>query len=152
MQGFIKKSNHYLNRREMENTLENKAKFFAQYWGQEVFSKTHGATTHILDYVRLGSISDISVIELKPLSQISDEDAIEVAKICLIQAGEYDNTVSDYELLNYCHTEYIQPNEYLRFTPQYILDFLRSRGYALPWMGLSVDKLIEYGWIKLKED
>ncbi|MDV3490968.1 hypothetical protein CMV03_07160 [Elizabethkingia anophelis] len=31
-----------------------------------------------------------------------------------------------------------------------IIDYLRSRGYALPWMEISVQKLIEYGWVKLK--
>jgi DNA polymerase III gamma/tau subunit len=32
-----------------------------------------------------------------------------------------------------------------------IVDYLRSKGYALPWMGLSVETLQEYGWIKLAE-
>jgi hypothetical protein len=31
-------------------------------------------------------------------------------------------------------------------------DYLRSKGYALPWMDLSVEDLVEYGWIKLKEN
>jgi hypothetical protein len=31
-------------------------------------------------------------------------------------------------------------------------DYLRSKGYALPWMGLSVDELVEYGWVKLKDN
>ena len=30
-----------------------------------------------------------------------------------------------------------------------VYDFLRSKGYALPWMGLSVEKLVEYGWVVL---
>lgn len=28
-------------------------------------------------------------------------------------------------------------------------DFYRSKGYAVPWLGLSVDKMVEFGWIKL---
>ncbi|CAD0220376.1 hypothetical protein [Chryseobacterium sp. JV274] len=32
------------------------------------------------------------------------------------------------------------------------LDFLRSKGYALPWMNLNIDTLEKYGWIKLKEN
>lgn len=31
------------------------------------------------------------------------------------------------------------------------IDYIRSKGYALPWMGLSVEQQIEYGWIKLKD-
>ena len=33
---------------------------------------------------------------------------------------------------------------------QYEIDYLRSKGYALPYMDLSVEDLISYGWIKLK--
>ena len=32
------------------------------------------------------------------------------------------------------------------------LDYLRSKGYAVPYMDLSVEDLVEYGWIKLKEN
>ena len=32
------------------------------------------------------------------------------------------------------------------------VDYLRSKGYALPWMDLSVEDLVKYGWIKLKEN
>ena len=31
-------------------------------------------------------------------------------------------------------------------------DYFRSKGYALSYMGLSVEDLVEYGWIKLKEN
>lgn len=121
----------------MENTLENKAKFFAQYWGQLVFSKTHGSTTHILDYIRLGGISDSSIIELKPLSQISDGDK---EFLDALQASSFDEYGYWFGMGG---VHYYQPFE---------VDYLRSKGYALPWMGLSVEQLIEYSWIKLKED
>lgn len=32
-----------------------------------------------------------------------------------------------------------------------VMDYLRSKGYAVPWLDLSVDDLIEYGWVKLKD-
>lgn len=32
-----------------------------------------------------------------------------------------------------------------------IVDYLRSKGYAIPYMGLTVEKQIEYGWIKLTD-
>lgn len=31
-------------------------------------------------------------------------------------------------------------------------DYLRSKGYVLPYMDLSVEDLIEYNWVKLKEN
>lgn len=30
-------------------------------------------------------------------------------------------------------------------------DYLRSKGYALPWMGYTVEQLISFGWLKLKQ-
>ena len=31
------------------------------------------------------------------------------------------------------------------------IDWLRFHGFATAWMGLEIPKLIEYGWIKLKD-
>lgn len=70
----------------MENTIENKARFFAQYWGQEIFryvDKLNKLESDVLrnighDYNKLNTSG---FLELKNLSDITDEDAIEVAKI-----------------------------------------------------------------------
>lgn len=29
-----------------------------------------------------------------------------------------------------------------------IMDYLRREGYAVPYMGISVDEQIDYGWIE----
>jgi len=76
----------------MENTLENKAKFFAQYlFNCAITSKPiakYKITPECLyAFWRLGDKGD-SVL-LTPLSQITDEDAIEVAKII---CKDIDNT------------------------------------------------------------
>lgn len=148
----------------MENTLENKAKFFALYWGQEVFMKGNNSALWELDYIRLGSISKFSLLELKPLSLISDEDGIEGAIILqgikkdneILDIKRYDDFISFSIIHNgcnfkTCYSFFYQASRPATLTQKYA-DFLRSRGYALPWMGLSVEQLIEYGWIKLKED
>ena len=58
-----------------ENTLENKAKFFAQYWGQHLIIM--GSFLRIIDHVTLDSVENDDYLELKPLSQISDEDVVQ---------------------------------------------------------------------------
>ena len=125
----------------MENTLENKEKFVAQYWGQKVgmvfdtdWDKhlSYGIGTNCLVY-------QVDYLELKPLSSISDEDAIEVSKLCVNGDDKRIENIKVYARIYALQSALIN-------------DFLRSRGYALPWMGLSVEKLIKYGWIKLKED
>src|SRR5690606_10814141 len=78
----------------MENALENKAKFFAQYWGQKVMRcKTFNATTgHGLSGlmnvdVNSEIIKENWFLELKPLSSISDEDLEYIRPLV-----GYDNT------------------------------------------------------------
>lgn len=137
---------------KMENTLENKAKFFALYWGQRVMvditidERLFPVTTGNIEY----SIND-PYLELKPLSSISDEDALQVAKIFnighlsgarvpLIKSilSALDGSTSKSET-----TEFV-----LSWTNAQ--DYLRIHGYALPWIGLSVEDQISYGWVKLK--
>lgn len=109
-----------------ENTLENKRKFFAQYWGQKIL-------LHVIDdddiHLLLNNEMDYDVknwlLYLKPVSQISDEDAIN---------------------LGYGYASHLKSNLDRN------IDQLRNLGYALPWMDLSVEDLVEYGWVKLKED
>lgn len=157
----------------MENNLENKTKFFAQYWGQRVF------VGHVLEEVNSSYIDpmyDTSILELKPLEDITDEDAIDVAKIVspMLFDGNGDNgghiidkseikagwisvkhmrkiTMVDIDLDGFVF-EYHEDEGYTR--PSLVnagADYLRSKGYALPWMGLSIDDLIKYGWVKLKK-
>lgn len=156
----------------MGNTLENKAKFFAQYWGQEVYPAV--GALEVLDFKYIDPMYDTSVIELKPLSSITDEDAFEVARFVspMLFEGNGENgdhfidkseslwysikhkkkvMMVDIDLDGYVF-EYRDDEEgYTR--PSNSLagaDYLRSKGYALPWMGLSVEDLVNFGWIKLK--
>ena len=109
-----------------ENTLENKRKFFAQYWGQKIL-------LHVIDVddilLLLNNEIDNDIknwlLYLKPVSQISDEDAIN---------------------LGYGYASHLKSNLDRN------IDQLRNLGYTLPWMDLSVEDLVEYGWVKLKEN
>lgn len=115
----------------MENTLENKAKFFAQYWGQPVLMSNNDPKCYVIR-VKFEHAEDIDIndyLELKPLSSITDEDL--------------DKT-------NYGCIEMILEKGYWLDVKN--SDLLRSLGYALPWMGLSIEQLQEYGWIKIKSE
>jgi len=124
----------------MENTLINKQAFFALYWGQEVIKEHNGYKFKVLGDTIYW---DDALLELKPLSEISDEDALEVGKIIgnvfttqdieLIEMGKW-------KLKNNVHLENVR-----------ISDYLRSKGYALPYMDLSVEQMVEFGWIKLSK-
>lgn len=136
----------------MENTLENKAKFFAQYWGQNIL-RYHNAGVHTIvdENVLNPKKNNIkhSWLELTPLSAISDEDAIEVALLC----GGANSVSHGKEILkavfgNHFNNRYSSNPPAGYYTD--IIDFVRSKGYAVPYLNLTVNQMIEYGWVKLK--
>lgn len=182
--------------KKLENTSENKSKFFALYWEQAVLIRNvndpqYDDVISMTAYNYSGWLSR-SVLELKPLSSISDDEAIEVSKIifpnlsdpifkislgyersnglhidqsvlCIECSGFINNPVAPKHYLygliqidleeNDIITGYFQDdgNEFRDDHSDNILhayDYVRSNGYALPFMGLSVEDLIEYGWIK----
>jgi len=115
---------------------ENKAKFFAQYWGQRIVSHDEYPykSTNIIEGSLIKKYSeDTYFIYLKPLSSISDEDAeiIDLRSEDYNEDGWWDKH-GDFYWWSYAD-----------------VDYLRSKGYALSWMGLSVDEMVEAGWIKL---
>ncbi len=138
----------------MENTLENKAKFFAQYWGQKVLYVggiglapigTNGWNLKHPDFF----------LELTPLSDITDEDAIEFFDIVWSKVGTHKNKSREFKIDFGKDWAESPTSERYGLIPTGLfhgVDFLRSKGYALPWMGLSVEQQIKYGWVKLKQD
>lgn len=174
-----------------EINSENKAKFFALYWGRTFVNGIGGNSIlsfYDLNDISLGKIK--AVLSLKPLSSISDEDLKVIAGFaheryksewvvirhedksivhveCL---GNLDETyhvsmIFDYATINanihWPKTETEPQQSFKRNIGEidvssrnpiaYILitDYLRSKGYALPWMGLSVEEMISAGWIRL---
>jgi hypothetical protein len=116
-----------------ENTIENKVKFFALYWGSVIYNKEYKSRFTMLYSLLEGySIEVGDVLELTSLSAITDEDAIKVGY------------VGNFHFLD----EYKSQFKLNTFSVK-AADYLRSKGYVLPYMDLSVDDLIEYEWVKL---
>jgi hypothetical protein len=134
----------------MENTTENKEKFLAQYWAQKIgFYDKMSAWNVGKGVLRLKMIE---YIELKPLSSISDEEIEDWFNT----AGQItQHFMSKEDLIKYNGSKYIDVyrNHFIYITNRYInfqtVDWIRHNGFAWSWMGLSVEKQIEYGWIKL---
>ena len=147
---------------KIQNTLENKTKFFAQYWGQHVLYFSSDFLRKI-DSLTLDSVENDDYLELTPLSQISDEDVIR--GIMFTYNKTYEDLVEILEVKHYntfSSITTIKTGQNFK-TSRSIhhwngdrkigskeCDYFRSKGYALPWMDLSVEDLIEYGWVKLK--
>lgn len=149
----------------MEMTLENKEKFFVQYWGQKIYNEEghwNGEPVNANSMAILNGIyTEIQqpYILLKSLSLITDEDAIEIAMLGYGKEVPYytlaGHAEQGKEILN-IYSNKSTKKRYSHWSNLYmalpeITDYLRSKGYALPYMGLSVENQIEYGWVKLIE-
>jgi len=126
-------------------TLKDKARFFAQYWGQNVFKVCNTAPVNQnVDnmFLDLHRWSD-SILELTPLSSITDEHAIEVAKMIeKIESLSFDKEK---------RIRYVKNNIlFIVLRNTRVADYMRKNGYALPYDGISVEEQIELGWVKLK--
>ena len=147
-----------------QNTLENKARFFAQYFGQHVLYFSSDFLRKI-DNLTLDSVENDDFLELKPLSQISDEDVIQgitylynITREALgeiLEIEHYDTFSSITTIGIGCNFKTSRSIHHWRGTKKIgsvESDYFRSKGYALPYMDLSVEDLVEYGWVKLKEE
>lgn len=136
---------------------KQKEKFFAQYWGQKVMCSEVERNPFEINENNLHRWIPECYLELTPLSQISDADG----KMC-VQVRS--STHIDVEITS-------RSNDGFGFTSRYNtsnrrrlhgyslgfgekmtieqIDYLRSKGYALPWLGISVEEQISKGWVKL---
>ena len=123
-----------INDKEQCVQTDVKCRFFAQYWGTKTM------------YV--GGVGLVEVgkggwnlkhpdffLQLKPLSKITDEDAISM----------YRGLERNYESSN----QFLEDYKSIGFLEQSEVDFLRSNGYAVPFMNYSVDDLVSFGWVRL---
>lgn len=126
-----------------ENTLKNRAKFFSLYYGQNVLYVggvglepigTKGWNINHPDFYLM----------LKPLTKLTDDDAINVSKIW---GSNVESRILGYSLSMRIATREVSETR----NSIGIVDYLRSKGYAIPYLDLSIQDMVEYGWVKLKE-
>jgi hypothetical protein len=116
---------------------KEKQQFFTQYWGQKVFyfegvERNYIVNTFSIEYTR-------TYLLLRELKNITPEDAIELCN--LIGMFSEENLIA----------ALISGDRYVKDFKdvQKAVDFLRSKGYALPWRQYSVQELINNDWIKI---
>lgn len=150
-----------------EINLENKAKLFAQYWGQEIiYSEDYYPNKYPVNSSSLAIIledNNSTSLCLKDISSITDTDAIQ--SISIREGWELFKVLSAKDVgccglkirkpynegeYHYNEDGYQYSIDWLNISQANTVDFLRSKGYALPWMGLSVEEMVEAGWIKLQ--
>lgn len=132
----------------MENTLENKEKFFALYLRTKTLALSPKTTKKVMVW-DVSGVNEGDHLSLKRLVLLSDDDAKQIA---IFQGVESELDKHYFaignEIIRRVFSDDLPKDEKLLLHFE-SADYLRFKGYALPWMGLSIQDLVLYGWIKL---
>lgn len=130
----------------MENTIENKKKFFALYWGQSVAIQTEGGGSGFNYEIHANSIDDIGrdYLLLKRPYDLTIDDAIEVARLWYTETFHKGREMHKIKSL--------LEHRGLKNMPLGVADWFRKNGFAIPFGNLTVTDTEKYGWIKLKSE
>lgn len=128
----------------MEDTPRNQSKFNALYWGQPVGRV--GGMPFLWKIGEGGRINTgIQYLELKSIELLTNADVREFLELLGDRTGYSDEEISE------VRTEYLSEIQLGEFVPDAnFVDFMRSKGFAWGWMGVSVEEQVNRGWIKLK--
>ena len=97
----------------------------------------------------------------KPLNQIADEDAIEVASFVYADITDGDETIlfaKNYIMYSFggWNTNKFEVEQFSLFRDEYVcqqtIDYLRSKGYLIPFGGKSVEEILKLGWVRYEND
>lgn len=132
-------------------TILEKEQYFAAHWSLDAFydKRVFAGFRHPVDR-STANVWIHGYLELTPLSNITDEDAIEVGfGIKEHHKGNYKiewpfSYDSHWKLFyngDFQHEGYLIPKD---------IDFLRSKRYALPWRHYTIEDLIKEGVLKLR--
>ncbi len=132
------------------NNNDLKRIFFALYYGQEVAFVPSYSDRNNLIKSKVFSFKEIEYLELKPLSKITDEDIKQWAYLLFKSEFKiielYQNASDVWVIFNEIGVPFlIQPQDCNAMQ----IDYLRSKGYALPFMEYSIEDLVNIGWVKL---
>ena len=157
---------------EIKSTIQNKANFFALYWGQKVLLHPEIGLLKVNE--KTMPLVEESCLQLKSLKQIDYGDAIDACEVGYPSAfknprirwsleklmndndgfwlmsddSEFDFTISTYYIPIISMTEN-EEDASEHFSGEAAADFLRKMGYALPYLGIPLENMEEWGWLKL---
>ena len=137
----------------MENTTENKLKFFAQYFWQRVLKNVKSPQVTILNghffYYSVPYIENYH-LELRSIDSITNDECVELFDLKYPQYKDWEiksklGTIEHHVLHSLKSSMNYQNESY------FLIDFLRSKGFLVPFMNLTTDQILEFGWAKIKD-
>lgn len=130
---------------KMENTPENKAKFFSLYFEQFIMNEQGRRGISISNVSAIGHMTTRfkeAWIELISLNDITIEEAQFIVRNEGFNPDWGCRDTVKAIFLKYKFSNSLKTSS---------IDYLRSKGYALDWMGCRFEVFIEFGWVKIKE-
>jgi hypothetical protein len=113
--------------------IELRLQAFALYWGCEYTYKNEWGTYsgEVGDYHWMDHVKQGAKLNLKPLSKITGVDAAECVRLANDAFGRsLDELLSTGEFY-----DFLKEPDYVYCLPLAMIDYLRSKHYALPYMG-----------------
>jgi len=126
---------------EALNKTDVKCRFFAQYFGLQVYHLGNVTIPFVFNENSFPILKN-GYLKLKPLSKITKKDLEKIG------FGNISNKKVTFDFLNYNYwwSSSCGMHGILLLKD---IDYLRSKGYALPFMEYSVEDLISLGWVRL---
>lgn len=123
-----------------------KCRFFASYWGQTIQAENSFLKFEIDEHIFPISNEDYECVLLKSISKITDEDALYIALSKKNENGKKQVLKNKKRSISNIKRYYL--NNLYTINVETI-DYLRMQGYAIPFLGYSVEDLISFGWVRL---
>lgn len=154
---------------EKVNSIANKRMFFAQYIEQDVAIDKAGFKASVYDAIKHSWIENYK-LALKPLSMISDDEAKDLITLKFkYDKGDVDDLISmtveksfDEKGFKLSLEAIVKHKKWADFVERlfiadekvysYLIDYLRSKGYVVPFMEYSIEELIDLGWVELVKE
>jgi hypothetical protein len=120
-----------------------KCRFFGQYL-EQIIAKETNSKSPTINVTRVLLTNDVSKyhLELKTLSKITDEDANSLIPFVSMN---FSSRYTEEYIREQIKKDIID----VRNVSAKFYDILRSKGYALPFLGYSVEDLVSFGWVRL---
>lgn len=124
---------------EQQMRQEDREAFFALYWGQRVWRSPKTDKCYSVNVETL-MITNRDFLELRPLSSITDEHANQGAKIIGCYSPGDDGS--------WYRRRILAPSFFESVATLQETDYLRSKGYLVPFRHYSIQDLLELGVAK----
>lgn len=132
---------------KLENTYLNEAKFRALYVGQTVLSHPGNDVLYTLPSDLIFGERD-RFLSLRSIESLTDGELIDICR----RTGVYNH--GDEVAINdgkWIANGVTQTSPFFTVNYPFVADYLRSISILIPWMDLSVEDIIAYGWAVINQ-